>query len=172
MPRMRGQGVRFSLWSALVRGMQGESIFRYYYDRFRSAIFLLDLCSLCSILLCGFVDGNTFGNAFARLFIVYIFLWIREFCDRNRFSFEPYDIFDDSSSPRLSGKPNNRPADEKYRICRIRDAMWPGSERSLNVNVRCDQGCEEAIDRAPARPCARGNRETFTLILDVASSTG
>ena len=29
-----------------------------------------------------------------------------------------------------------------------REAMWPGSERSLNVNVRCDQGYGEAIDRA------------------------
>lgn len=26
--------------------------------------------------------------------------------------------------------------------------MWPGSERGLNVNVRCDQGYGEAIDRA------------------------
>lgn len=26
--------------------------------------------------------------------------------------------------------------------------MWPGSERSLNVNVRCDQGYGEVIDPA------------------------
>lgn len=168
MPCLRGQGVRFSLWSTLLRGMQGEWKFerdtRYTPRRFsirlrisaRSIEFPVESLTRRVSRVTGSRNRPLNRRPIFHRSVIIIFL---RFLAIFLFSIYRFGFV------RTNGEKVSKNAES-------RDAMWPGSERSLNVNVRCDQGYGEAIDRAALDLVHAEIARRSSLVLDVASETG
>lgn len=156
---MRGQGVRFSLWSTLLRGMQGEWKFELATRDTPSLTSFFDPFTNFRLRL----PSSSYESHF-RVSYIYIYIYrVREY-------FFTRGIFDTfffvsfflkrkkgrRDFKRLGFKRGTRKSIENV----DREAMWPGSERSeceCTMRPRLRRSYRPSI----ARPCTRGNRETI-----------